>query len=490
MPARLTDKTLFGPGSPGEWLQAVLVALALAVVATWSSKYVGFGDYDWLSGLVVGVGALFVASAVLGPSRIMISFFLLFLLTGHQFRSFFIVPFGGVEWHPRELILFLLLAHFCARVLLVKADIRADLTHYFVFLYMAFFLMILALGILRQPDLQLVISEARNPLFIASYFVFVACIGSLTEFRYYVHLVSAITIALALAGIAFFFYTLLSGNIINVQNALGEFVPRLIGPLRLQSIRPNGHHFFEVGTVIIISLLFSRDVPPLKRLFLVVVLGIFLFAILITMMRTAYVALFFALAVLFVLNLPKHLQVIAAYVGLVVLLGGALAVGAQLYDYVLQFLPGLETSLKGRLVETEGAFRAFTRHPFTGAGMGSTFSGLGYVANKTLTSVSRAEFQTVHNVWMYYLFKGGMVGMLMVLIGLGGIAMRGYQTIDQLKYARDRAFLRGILAAYIGQLIASLAMPRLTYAMGGVFIAIMATAIVVMARDCPKRKGV
>ncbi|MCC6143996.1 MAG: hypothetical protein IT368_09335, partial [Candidatus Hydrogenedentes bacterium] len=90
---------------------------------------------------------------------------------------------------------------------------------------------------------------------------------------------------------------------------------------------------------------------------------------------------------------------------------------------------------------------------------------------------------------MYFLFKGGMVGTMFVLLGLGGIFARGYITVDKLSDMRDRFFLRAMLAAYAGQLLASLAMPRLTYPEGHVFVAMMAAVFFAMAQGQESEAG-
>ncbi|MBP8129378.1 MAG: hypothetical protein KA184_07320, partial [Candidatus Hydrogenedentes bacterium] len=58
-----------------------------------------------------------------------------------------------------------------------------------------------------------------------------------------------------------------------------------------------------------------------------------------------------------------------------------------------------------------------------------------------------------------------------------------YQAIDRTQDARGRFLLRGLVAATAGQLVASLAMPRLTYPAGAVFLAMMTCAFLVLSRE-------
>ncbi len=268
----------------------------------------------------------------------------------------------------------------------------------------------------------------------------------------------------------------------SVQNSLGEYVQRLVGPFLLQSVRPNGHMYFEVSVIVLVSYWLSPAATWRKRLLILPLLGIRLFAIAITMMRTAYISLFVSMAVLVVLFLPRELQIIAAFLTLIAVAVGIAAMSVGLHEVVTQAIPGLEISIRARVVEIKGAMRLFLRSPLMGAGMGSSFTGISYVAKTTQFSYTQVAYQTVHNVWMYYLFKGGLVGMVLVALGLGGIIGRGYLITQRIPDLRDRYLMRGLLAALIGQLIASLAMPRLTYPKGAVFLAMAAAAFVVMQR--------
>lgn len=474
-------------------LDATLGALAgcgAALGVFFIARFVFTGEHSWLAAMLMGGGALLGAAALCASSRVTLSLFIALMIAAHQFRSPLVFPLGPFEVHPRELLLAFLLAHLATQVLFTRADLRLEITHYWVFLYFSFFCVIFALGLPRIGDASLVIAEMRNPLFLLSFFALAACAHSEADLRFFLRLVLLVSALIAAAGCAFFCYTFATGHIVNVQNWLGEYVPRLVGPLRIQSVRPSGHHFFEVCSVALLSLLFAPDVPLRRRFLFVLLLALFGAAIAITMMRTAWLALGCALAVLALLHLPREARIITGVVGTAGLLAAIAAFGASAYDELPGLLPALEVSLRARVIEMQGAFEAFLRHPFFGAGMGSTFMGLGYVSSKSLRAASTAEFQTVHNVWMYFLFKGGMAGMILVLLGLGGIAGRGYQLLDRLARPSDRALMRGLIAALVGQLIASLAMPRLTYASGHVFVAMIAAAIVIMARHSRKKSSV
>lgn len=476
------DRFLLGP--TWVWGTALAVAVAIAFLVAIAGQVSGILEYGYLQGAFAVLGIVSLILLITGPSKMTVGLFVAFFVLHHQYRSPFILPWAGVEWHPREIMLLILLAHFGFKFMIGQTVLRPDMIHYFFYVYMTFFAFIAARGALRQPDLQLVIAECRYPLMLAAYFPLVACVRDKADLRYFLRLVLALSLAIALAAIAFFLYTLGAGNIINVQNWLGEYVPRQIGPFRLQSIRPNGHLFFEVATVVLFSLMLCRETPLWRKILYASFILLFSIAMLLTMMRTAYITTTVSLLALGLLFLPRELQALAWFFGLVLLGAIFIAVGFQAHEALLQLTPGdIGASLMGRFVEIEGAWQAFLRDPLLGAGMGSSFEGMGYVARNTLVSITQAEYQSVHNAWVYFLFKGGIVGLTLVLFGLGGIIWRGYWVIDRMTNMSDRFLMRGLLAAFIGQLIASLAMPRLTYPIGGILVAMVTVAFAVMARD-------
>ena len=58
---------------------------------------------------------------------------------------------------------------------------------------------------------------------------------------------------------------------------------------------------------------------------------------------------------------------------------------------------------------------------------GASYLGLGPIyetpikEEKKPAAAGDVAYQTIHNVWMYFLFKGGIIGILLTILGLGGI---------------------------------------------------------------------
>lgn len=467
-----------GNRRPG-WSFGLGFLLSITAVVVFAGFFAHSAGFNGWIGSASAVCAGLVMAMLLGPPRFILTVFITFMAVSHQDRSLLVIPFQGIEWHPRELLLFVLMAYGAIRFFQGKADLRPDLMHFFMLFYVLFFVYIAIVGILRQPSPGAVIAECRYPIFLGAFFVFVTTPLTREDLRYYIRLVAWLSLAIAGASLLFFAYTLLTGQVMNVQNALGEYVPRQIGPYLLQSLRPNGHVFFEAGAVVLTALLLCPEIPRQRKVLYLGCLALFLGAILVTMMRTAYISLAVSLLALLVLFLPAGIRILAALTLTMIVLSLVLVFSERIP--VTRF-DEMEVSLKGRYVETEGALDTFFRAPLAGSGMGSTFRGMGYVSKTTLLSVAEAEYQTVHNVWLYYLFKGGLLGMLLVLTGMGGMVSRAYGITSRLTVPRDRYLILGLLAAWIGQLAASLAMPRLTSPFGAFFLALMACAFVVMAR--------
>lgn len=489
MAAREND--LLPQNAPVGWLQpagiAVLIAAAVTACATLLAPMLGLERYDFLVALAAILGAGAVVFLVFGPSWIIISLFIVKMVTGHQFRSLFILPFAGIEWAPRELWLGLLLAHFAVKLISGRATIRPDLYHFFFYLYCFYFVLIMAAGVWYNPDIQEILKEVRFPVFLASYFVFATCAPTRANLWFYSRIILALAAIIAAGGSLFFFYTLATGNVINVQGVYGEYVRRLIGPVLFQSVRPNGHMFFEVCSVVLVALLFCPAVARKWKAAFIALLALFGFAMLITMMRTAYVAFACSLAVLVFLSLPRPVRWPALFTGFVATAAFLLVFGADLYEFIRLQIPELGISLRTRVEEMAGAWSVFAEHPLFGAGMGSSFTGMGWVAKTSALAYGQWSYQTVHNVWMYYLLKGGLVGFTIVLVALGAILARSYRLMEAREDAFERFFLRGLLAAVAGQLIASLAMPRLTYPEGHVFLAMATAAFFILARPREER---
>ncbi|HOZ45902.1 MAG TPA: O-antigen ligase family protein [Candidatus Hydrogenedentes bacterium] len=426
---------------------------------------------------------------VYAPWQLWVGAFVAYMVLSHNHRSFLLIPAGGIVWRLREFVLVLILGYWFLKLITGKVRVPADPIHLAVVSYGLFFALVAANGILRQPNLQAIVAECRYPIFLASYIVFVSFLRTRKDLHFFIVMVSIVAIVLAILSVTFFAYTFVSGNVINVQNALGDYVRRQIGPVLLQSVRPNGHMLFELGLVILASLLSCNEISRKVRLFYLGLIGLFGAAVAITMMRTAYVSLLVSLIILAFLALPSgRLRMIVAGVALGIFALAAAVFGPSAYEYLRSATEGVGASVGGRLVEIAGAWRTFSVHPVIGAGLGSMFKGFGYVTKTSDLAYAEATYQTVHNAWMYFLFKGGLVGFLLAAFGLGGIFVRGYYIMIQLEHSKDRLFLRGLLAAYAGQLVASLAMPRLTYPQGYAFVAMVASILVVYARDAARPK--
>lgn len=464
------------------WLQHVLVALAIAGAVTLAGP---------LEALALFAGAALCALLLFGPSRLILSVFIVYMVASHQYISVMSFPFAGVEWHPRELLFFLLLAHAGVKLLQAKVALYPIPMNLAMLSYAAFFLLILLVGLLHRHDTAKIIAEVRFGIFVACYFILVSLLNDKKDVWFIFRVLTVLTLCIALAGLCFVAFAMATGNRYQLfQTMVGEVMTPAIGPVTVQIIRPNGHMYFEIGLVIACAYLVSPRISLIQRancLFIILVLGA---AILATYMRTAYVTVFVSLMVLAFLHLPsKRLAVVTALVGI---MGGVMVLalfGAGFHDQIAAVAPGLDLSLKGRLVEISGAWRTFLQHPAFGSGMGSTFEGLGLVQSGDQLAAGVASYQFVHNVWMYYLFKGGIFGLALVLFAAFGMLFRGYYLIDVSADAREKAMLRGLTAALAGQFVAALAMPRLTYPNGHVMLALLCWAIAIMGRELTSVKG-
>ncbi len=459
-----------------------------AVLALLSAYFV------YTRGATMGVAAaLAIAFGLLfafGPSRFPLVIFVGYMAAAHQYRSLVTKQFGGIEWHPREVLLFMLLFHFGAKLLQGKASWRHDLTDIPMILYGAFFLDIAVCGLLREADLHRWIAECRYPIFLCSYIAFASLIRDKRMLYQGLWFLFALGTAIACLALAFFCYTFVTRHVVNTQNAFGEYVPRQLGPLLVQSVRPNGHMLFEIALTVLASLFFCPTLTRVQRFGCVLGIGLFGAAIAIGMMRTAYVAVALSLALTGFFLIPS--QATRRSLLAVTLIGGTVAAlfsAATFYAYFTGIAPILGESLRGRIEEIKGAWGVFMQHPLMGGGMGSTFEAMGFVSKTSTLAYGQAEYQTVHNVWMYFLSKGGLFGFVLAATALTGLWARGVALIGRATNAVDRYVLIGLVASFGGQLIASLAMPRLTYPNGHVYVAIMAACWVVLANDFQQEKG-
>ena len=416
---------------------------------------------------------LAAAFLVVAPSVYILFTFLVFMLTAHQFHSFFMVSFGGVELHPRELLLGLVLLHGLVKWGQGNWHLQPHPLHAFLATYLVLFAWASMVGMVHGADMSGVVAELRNPFFVLAFFCFAHAIPPY-QVHTWLRVVCALTVMLALLSLGFFFYTRVTGHIINVQNALGEFVRRSIDGNYYQSIRLNGHHLFEMAIVVVAALLFRRDRPWYYKLMYLLLILLFAMALGVSFMRTAALSLLVAFPLLLLLSLPRGLQRPVLFLGCIAAFAGLAYAGWWLYLNHATFEPQWESSLMGRWVETRGAWQAFLSAPITGMGLGAQFTEMGYVSNKSLLSVTPTNFVSLHNSWLYYLYKGGLVGVFLALVSLGGVAAYGYRLMHRLRFQSDRCLVRGILAAYCAQLVVTAFMPRLTYANGTVLIAFVA----------------
>lgn len=480
-------RALAGVVPLAQWVQTFVIACIVAAIAVFvagvTAPWAGIEQYGFVLAAAAFLGAGGLILVLFGPSWLIIAVFLAKMIVGNQFRSMFVVPIMGIEWHPREFWLLFLYAHFAIKLSAGRAQLRLDMHHFYFYLYCLFFVFIAAVGVWRQWSRTEILAECRFPLFLGTYFVLAACMATRRDVWFQARVVLTLTAAIAAGACLFFLYTFFTGGVINVQNVYGEYVRRQIGPRLLQSVRPNGHMFYEVCFVVLTALLFCREYSMRVRALFAGLVGLFAFAILITMMRTAYVALACSLMILALLSLPKSVRWLTVFGG-----GAAVALvlalfGVTFYELSSGALPTLEISLRARVAEMQGAWEAFTQSPLTGLGMGSSFEAMGWASKVSSLAYGRAEYQTVHNVWMYFLLKGGLIGLLIAVAGLGGILMRAYRAIERMDTVKDRLLMKGLFAATAGQLAASLAMPRLTYPIGHVFLAMMTCAFFLLARE-------
>jgi hypothetical protein len=428
----------------------------------------------------LGLAALTVAGLlvmVLPSTPVVITFVLLIAFT-HQFRSFFTIQLAGIELHPREFLLAGLLAHTVAKFWLGRIRLCPDPIDALIACVGAFFAFAAFSGFVQQRDWHLIVAEIRSPVFLLSYFVFVALAGA-RNLHFYVRTLTMLTLLLALVSIVYFAYAVGSGQIVSTQNVLGEFVQRRVQGVLVPSVRPAGHMYYEVCLVVFLSLVFCSATTVKRRLLYLGCVALLSIAVVLTMMRTAYVSVAVSLIILAFLSLPgNRVRFAVAWSGMV-----AVAVGVGLFSTVLSdsFLmasSGLEVSIQARVIEISGAFQEFLRNPLFGTGLGSTFEALGLATRSSQIAYTQTTFQTIHNVWMYYLFKGGLVGGAIILLGLGGLFVETCRRVGRCPDPVQRCFMRGLAAALGAQLLASAGMPRLLYPKGYVFIAMVAAYVV------------
>lgn len=457
------------------------IGAVLAVLAFKAPAFVPAGAYPWLASVLVLAAAIVGAALVFGPSTWILGVFVLYMTASHMHNSIVVLPLGGIEWHPREPLLMLLLAHFGVRMAHFRVHLPHSPVHLFLGAFVLAWLAMAVTGLLRGNSMTYWVQESRYLIFLLAYPALLDLIDSREKLHLVLKLILGVAIVAAVGSLLLFLYMFLTGNIItNVQNYLGEYVRRQIGPFLLQSARPNAHQYFEIGSVVLTALFFAPGRARRTRFAILTVIGLFAVAIAITMMRTAFIATGLGLVLLAFFSLPRLARGPVILSGASVLLIGLVAFGTLLSGKIEQVLPELGVSLRARVVEIGGGLEVFEQHPLAGGGLGATFEAIGYVSKQTQQSYSQATYVMVHNVWLYYLFKGGLIAFFFALLGLGGISVYGLRLADRLKDPLDRALARGIAAAFAAQCVASLAMPRFNYPSGLIYIALTAVALIVL----------
>ncbi len=416
---------------------------------------------------------------VLGPSRIILTLVFLLALLDHQFRSPFIVPFAGVEWHPRELLLILLFVHFVVKLAQPQIWIRWTPLHVAVLLYTAVFAYAAWRGLWLGNDTRAILAECRAPLFLGVFWVFAGAVKTPRDLFYYGYLALCVLAVLAVVTIGAFAYFAVTGPITNTQNALGEFVPRIIAGIPLQSIRPSGHAWFEAALVVSLGMLLCPREPWYRKAVYAGLAVLFAAAIGAGMMRTAFVSVIVSLGVMLWLNLPgvgKGLTL-----SLMLFFVGSVAFMALLNSDSVYGLPSFQDrSLNARAVETAGALEAIRQQPLLGSGFGSSFEALGLAQKDSASSAIPVAYHSLHNVWLYIAWKAGLIGLGLAVMALAELLIYSQWIIARLPSMSQRCLGRALQAVLIGQLVASAAMPRLTYANGALFLGFWAMAMVLL----------
>lgn len=458
---------------------AVLTAALCVAVVALQQAYCPLSP-AWCAGAIAGIAT--AALLLFGPSRLILTLVFLAAMLDHQFRSFLIIPFAGVEWHPRELLLLLLFAHAAVKAWQHRPMFRWTPLHLGVLLYTAVFTYMAWRGLWLGNAPRDVIAECRAPLFLGAFWVFALTVRTPRELHYYGNLALCVLVLLAVATIAAFGYFALAGPIPNTQNALGEFVPHLVGGISLQSIRPSGHAWLEGGVVVSLGMLLCPREPWFRKAVYLALVPLFTAAIAAGMMRTALVSVGVSVLVMAWLNLPRAGRGLA----LSLALGGA---GVAVIAALLQTPVGIESaiaadhSLTARAVETQGALGAIRQHPFFGSGFGASFEALGLVDQDSGDSAIPVAYHSLHNVWLYFAWKGGLAGLGLAILALGGMLLYSQHIVNRLPAMSQRCLGRALQAVLVGQWVASAAMPRLTYANGALMLAIWAMAFVLLGRS-------
>lgn len=462
---------------------AVLSAVAALAVVVWQQTSVPLYPFQFIAGLA---GIVACTMLVLGPSRIILTLVFLLALLDHQFRSPFIFPFAEVEWHPRELLLLLLFIHAAVKLAQYRLWIRWTPLHVAMLLYTTVFAYAAWRGLWLGNDPRAVIAECRAPLFLGAFWVFAAAVKTPRDLHYYGYLALCVITVLATATAGAFAYFAVSGPIPNTQNAFGEFVPRILAGIPVQSIRPSGHAWFEAALVVMVGMLLCPSEPWYRKAVYALLAVLFAAAIGAGMMRTALVSVSVSTVIMLWLNLPRVGKGLSLSLLLFVVCSAAF--WALLHHDGASGMPGFQDrSINARAVETAGAIEAIGRHPLFGSGFGSSFEALGLAQKDSASSAIPVAYHSLHNVWLYIAWKAGLVGLCLAVMALAGMLIYSHWIIERLPSMSQRCLGRALQAVLVGQLVASATMPRLTYANGALFLGGWVMAIVLLERGAKKR---
>ncbi len=432
----------------------------------------------------LGLAIPFAVLYLLLPLHYSATIFIIFMMLNHYYISVRIFPIAGMEIHPREIMMFMFLGNFFMNLILERICWRWSILLYFIVLYILFFVYIATIGFLSGYHWQRVVAETRFPFFFTSALIFPHAWKSLASLKKTINIIFILTVLIAIATYFLFIYVFLTGNVMRFQNYLGEFVPAQIGPFRLQEVRFNGHMFFEIFFIIFLSQFFyhKKYKEKIKDLFWLL---FFIPPLFILMMKTALVSVFFGCVLVVIIYLPSRLRPLAF---VLFTLCAALSFFSLVLLFHLDILSwtnsSLGISLQARLVEITGALESFMKSPILGTGMGSQFEGIGLASNFWQDLYALATYQTLHNLWVYWLFKGGIIGFCIIAIALTGILLTsGYLVIVRFS-GQNKGFWIGYWCALVSQVVVmSLAFPRLSYPIGQVYLAFSVSLFIILQHE-------
>jgi len=261
---------------------------------------------------------------------------------------------------------------------------------------------------------------------------------------------------------------------------------RLTGPI-------GDANFFAQIMVVLIPIGFERMLHE-RRLFLRLLAGLVgvlsTLTVIFTYSRGAFLSAIIVLAILFVLNRPRPLQVIA-----IIWLGiGMLAlIPPSYYDRILtlrDLLPNQQgginvrsdISIQGRASQNLTGWSMFKQRPLLGVGL-NNFSHLYSEYSKEIGLAPDATNRSLHNLYLEVATETGLVG-LSVFLALIWYAFRSvararkiFLEASQPDYAH---LANGLVIGFISYLIAALfihaAFPRYFYLLLGIMYALPAVA--------------